>query len=218
MSPAGLSGGRFFLEPRIRMPTNALRQVLGRAALAALLTSASAQGADLAAGQKKAEVCAACHGAQGISTLPDTPSLAGQPDAFVQWQLVYFRSGVRKNPVMAALVAGLTDDDVRNLGAYYASLPPPRAIADAADPANVKQAGATVVSQNRCASCHGDDFAGKQAAARLAFQHEAYLLKALRDFKSGARTGGGVGAMPDAVYPLSDEQLKVLAHYLASDL
>jgi cytochrome c553 len=60
-----------------------------------------------------------------------------------------------------------------------------------------------------------EGFVGKDAVPRLAGQREAYLLKALRDFKSGARRGGGVAAMPDAVYPLSDEGLQALAHYLS---
>jgi len=54
-----------------------------------------APAADVAAGQALAEACAACHGADGVSQIELTPSLAGQPDEFVQWQLVYFRSGVR---------------------------------------------------------------------------------------------------------------------------
>jgi cytochrome c553 len=147
--------------------------------------------------------------------MADTPSLAGQPDANVQWQLVYFRSGVRKNPIMAGIATGITDEDVRNLGAYYASLAPPSP-GPSSDSAEVKQAGAALTTRSRCSSCHGDDFGGKQLAARLASQREDYLLKALRDFKSGTRTGGGVAAMPDAVYPLTDDDLKALAHYLAS--
>lgn len=188
---------------------------LGLAWLFALGLFTHAHAADVAAGQQKAAVCAACHGPAGVSEQPGTPSLAGQPDGFVQWQLVYFRSGVRKNPVMASLVAALTDTDVRNLGAYYASLPPASAAAQPLDPAT-KEAGAKLAQANRCANCHGEHYTGVQAAPRLAFQREDYLLKALRDFKSGARTGGGVAAMPDAVYPLTDDDFKLLARYLAA--
>ena len=67
----------------------------------------------------------------------------------------------------------------------------------------------------RCASCHGDNFAGTKAVARLTGQREEYLLKALRDFKSGLRSGGGQAAMADVAYPLSDEEITALAHYLA---
>ena len=68
---------------------------------------------------------------------------------------------------------------------------------------------------NRCASCHQEGYVGRDNIARLAGQREAYLLKSLRDFKSGKRRGGGVAAMPDAVYPLNDKGLQALAHYLS---
>jgi cytochrome c553 len=67
----------------------------------------------------------------------------------------------------------------------------------------------------RCAACHTDSFAGTKAAARLAGQREEYLVKALHDYKSGARSGGAGAAMSDVAYPLSDEEITALAHYLA---
>ena len=76
-------------------------------------------------------------------------------------------------------------------------------------------AGRKVAQGNRCTSCHKDDFSGTQATARLAAQREDYLLKALRDFKAGKRVGGGVAAMADVVYPLGDDDLRALAHFLA---
>jgi cytochrome c553 len=186
------------------------------AALAAfLLVASQAEAADLAAGAAKAEVCAACHGKDGVSQTAGTPSLAGQPDGFLQWQLVYFRSGTRKNPAMQPLVATLSDDDIRNLAAHYAALkPPPRGANGATEPA-MYSVGQRIAQANRCASCHKDDYSGDKAAARIGGQREDYLLKALRDFKSGARTGGGVAAMPDAVYRLGDDELRALAHFVS---
>jgi cytochrome c553 len=181
-----------------------------------LLAPAAASAADSDTGKAKAEPCAACHGQQGVSEMENIPSLAGQPDQFLQWQLVYFRMGIRKNEIMEPIAAALGDDDVRSLAAYLASLPPPAPRqAEADDAPALTEAGKTIVAQRRCASCHKDDFAGQQATARLARQREDYLLKALRDFKSGARSGGGVAAMPEVVYPLSDDDFKALAHYLA---
>jgi cytochrome c553 len=144
-----------------------------------------------------------------------TPSLAAQPESFLQWQLVYFRSGTRKSPVMQPLAEGLSDGDIRELSAYFAALPP--ASKDSAAPADAAMyaVGEKLAQQHRCASCHRDDYAGANAAARTANQREDYLLKALRDFKAGARTGGGVAAMADVVYPLGDEQLQALARYMA---
>src|SRR6476659_4996667 len=88
---------------------------------------APARAADIAAGKEKAELCAGCHGDNGISQTENIPSLAAQPDLFTQWQLVFFRAGTRKNEQMQPIVEGLTNEDIRNLGAYFASLPPPQA-------------------------------------------------------------------------------------------
>jgi cytochrome c553 len=109
----------------------------------------------------------------------------------------------------------LSDTDIRNLGAYFSSFPPPAPVTDA-DPDPQRYArGATVAQANRCSSCHGETYAGQQAIARIAHQRGDYLLKALRDFHEGRRTGGGIAAMPDAVYPLSDDDLQALAHFLS---
>jgi cytochrome c553 len=165
--------------------------------------------------KEKAEMCVACHGAGGISQIEKIPSLAGQPDQFTQWQLVFFRAGTRKNEQMQPVVEQLSNEDIRNLGAYFAALPPPAApSAPDPDPA-LTERGAKVAALKNCASCHRDNYAGQQAIGRLLGQREDYLLKSLRDYKSGARTGGGVAAMPSAVHGLSDDDLKALAHYLA---
>jgi cytochrome c553 len=169
--------------------------------------------ADLAAGKAKAEICAGCHGENGISTTENTPSLAGQLDQFIQWQLVYFRAGSRKNEAMQPIVEQLNNEDIRNLGAYFASLTPPKSPPD--NDADLSKKGAQAAIGRRCASCHTDSFAGTKAVARLTGQREEYLTKALRDYKSGARFGGAGGAMTDVAYPLNDEEITALAHYLA---
>ena len=163
----------------------------------------------------KAETCAACHGATGLSQMPETPSLAGQPEGFLQWQLVYFRSRTRKSEVMQPMAASLTDDDIRVLSKYFAGLQPPGVEANGAGEEAMYSVGQKLAVANRCASCHKDDYAGVQATPRTANQREDYLLKALREFKAGQRTGGGVASMADVVYPLNDDQLRALAHYMA---
>src|SRR5258706_13879677 len=95
---------------------------LGLAALASI----PAHAADVASGKEKAELCVGCHGENGISQMENIPSLAGQPDQFIQWQLVYFRAGVRKNEQMQPIVEQINNDDIPNLGAYFASLAPPK--------------------------------------------------------------------------------------------
>lgn len=185
------------------------------ASVVLLLSAALVGAADLAAGAAKAASCVACHGPAGVSQMPDSPSLAGQPDGFLQWQLVFFRSNTRKNPIMQPMAVGLTDDDIRNLSAYYAAQkPPPPGVNGPADPA-LFGLGQKLAQQHRCASCHLENYAGTQATPRTAQQREDYLLKSLRDFKSGARVGGGVAAMADVVQPLGDEQLRLLAHFMA---
>src|SRR4051794_32666273 len=86
---------------------------------AAALCCTSADAADIAAGREKAELCVGCHGEGGLSQTESIPSLAAQPDQFIQWQLVFFRAGTRKNELMQPVVEQLNNDDIRNLGAYF---------------------------------------------------------------------------------------------------
>jgi cytochrome c553 len=173
-----------------------------------------AEAADLAAGKEKAELCAGCHGENGISQTENIPSLAGEPDQFIQWQLVFFRSGARKNELMQPIVEQINNDDIRNLGAYFASLTPPKPSKPDDNP-DLSSKGAQAAAGRRCASCHTDAFAGTKAVARIAGQREEYLVKALHDYKSGVRSGGAGAAMSDVAYPLSDEEITALSHYLA---
>ena len=193
-----------------------MRTALFGTTLAALIACNSfAHAADIAAGKEKAEVCAGCHGDNGISQTENIPSLAGQLDQFIQWQLVFFRAGARKNEQMQPIVEQLTNDDIRNLGAYFASLTPPKATKPDDNP-DLSKKGAQAAAGRRCASCHTDSFAGTKAVARVAGQREEYLVKALHDYKSGVRSGGAQAAMADVAYPLSEEEIEALAHYLAN--
>ena len=172
-----------------------------------------AYAADVAAGKQKAEMCVGCHGDNGISQIENIPSLAGQPDQFIQWQLVYFRAGSRKNEQMQPIVEQINNEDIRNLGAYFASLMPPKGPQD--DNPDLSEKGKQAAAGRRCASCHTDSYAGTKAVARVAGQREEYLIKALHDYKSGVRSGGGQAAMADVAYPLSEEEITALAHYLS---
>jgi cytochrome c553 len=101
-----------------------MRNLITLAALAAL-ASANAAAADLEAGKKKVqEVCAACHGIDGAPpTTPDYPKLAGQYPDYLAKTLRDYKSGARKNPIMAGMAQGLTDKDIENVSAYFASQP-----------------------------------------------------------------------------------------------
>jgi cytochrome c553 len=180
----------------------------------AMICGSVAHAADPAdAVKEKVAACAGCHGENGISQTENIPSLAGQPDQFIQWQMVYFRAGARKNELMQPIAEQISNEDVRNLGAYFAALTAPKSPPD--DNPDLSKKGAQAALGRRCASCHTDSFAGTKAVARLAGQREEYLLKALHDYKSGARVGGGQAAMADVAYPLSEEEITALAHYLA---
>jgi cytochrome c553 len=196
-----------------RMTRMLLLAVALGAAVALRAGFGAALAADVAAGKMLAEGCAGCHGAEGVSQTALTPSLAGQPDEFVQWQLVYFRSGARKSEVMGPIAESLSNEDIRNLGAYYASLAPPgpQITADA-----LARDGEKLASVHRCRSCHSDNYNGFRAAARLSGQREDVLLKALQDFKSGRRVGSGVASMADVTFELNEADMQALAHYMAT--
>ena len=102
--------------------TRALRYILAAALLA---LAAAAGAADLKAGEAKAkEVCQACHGLDGNSPTPDYPKLGGQRDDYLAKALRDYKSGARKNPIMAGFAGTLSPQDISNLAAYYAAQPP----------------------------------------------------------------------------------------------
>ena len=189
----------------------------------AIPVAAMAAEGNPAAGKARAEAagCFACHGVDGVATADglatdkNDPNLAAQPDLYLQFQLVFFRKGVRKNEVMNAMAQQLSDDDLRNVSAYFASLPPPNSPAPPDTAPQDTELGSKVAQAIHCTNCHGDHFEGVDNIARLAGQREDYVYEALRDFKSGARTSTGAAGMAEVVYPLGDLEMKALAHYVS---
>ena len=88
---------------------------------ALMVASSSAIAGDAAAGKAKSAICASCHGPSGVSSNPLWPNLAGQKEQYLAKQIKAFRDGERKDPMMAPMVAALSDDDIANLAAYYAA-------------------------------------------------------------------------------------------------
>jgi cytochrome c553 len=172
--------------------------------------SASALAASL---EERVAVCLACHGAGGLSRIPETPSLAGQPQFFTVAQLFLFRDGRRSSAAMTAAAKDLTNDDLRALSEHIAKLPPPGPPSDPPDPERVAR-GRTLAAQHHCTVCHNPDFSGREQMPRLANQREDYLLKAMREYRSGARIGYA-GAMAVELRELSDSDLIALAHFLS---
>jgi len=157
--------------------------------------------------------CLACHGADGQSRIPETPSLGGQPAFFVVTQLFLFREGRRESGPMTEMARPLSNDDLRAFSERIATLPPPPAPADPPDPERMAR-GRAVLNRQPCAVCHNPDFSGREQMPRLAHQREDYLLKAMRGFKSGTRIGYA-GAMAVELRDLTDADLADVAHFLA---
>ena len=172
-----------------------------------------AHAAERDAGRKKAELCVACHGPGGVSANPALPSIGGQPAKFITTQLVLFREGIRKDPVMSPIAASLSNADINDIADYLSSLP--LAPASAAIEQTKVAAGRRLAEEYHCVSCHGADLRGQQHVPRLAGQQRDYLLTQLRGFKAGTRFDMD-GNMSAAVQRLPDSDAQVLAEYLSS--
>ena len=152
--------------------------------IAALLAGSSpALPADLS---EKMAPCLACHGVEGQSENENVPSLGAQQASYTVIQLYMFREKTRLAEPMNEMAAGLSDGDLQSIADALATLPPPKPPDDPGDPARLERARA-MAEQNRCNSCHRPDFSGREGVPRLADQREDYLLKTLREYKSGAR-------------------------------
>ena len=162
---------------------------------------------DPVAGKSRATVCLGCHGADGNSSIPLHPSLAGQPPAYLEAQLHHFKSGMRVNPGMKAIADELSDADIQNLAAYFSSLP----VKPAGGDAHLAKAGQAKIPM--CMGCHGDTMGGRGQIPRLAGQQPQYMAKQMHDFKSGARKSGPMGAFAQS---LTDEEVQALSAYLGT--
>jgi cytochrome c553 len=157
--------------------------------------------------------CLACHGENGQSRTPEVPSLGAQSEYYVTIQLVMFRDKLRAVDIMNDVLAGVSDDAVRELARFISGLPAPEAVHDAADPARIERAQ-VVARKNHCIVCHKPDFSGGNNVPRLAGQREDYLVKALRGYKDNSRRGYDA-SMADVIEPLDDAQILDMAYYLA---
>jgi cytochrome c553 len=195
---AALGPGRAFARPFISV------------VVAVLLRAAAMNAATI---EEKAAPCLACHGAEGQSVTPETPSLGGQPEFYLTVQLLMFRDKLRVVEPMNQAMRGLTDEDLRGLAAHLTKLSPPKPAPGPADAKRMERAR-TLIEQHRCNFCHQGNYAGEQNVPRLAAQREDYLVKAMREYKNNTRRGYDA-SMADVLHPLSDEQMLDLAYYFA---
>jgi cytochrome c553 len=168
---------------------------------------------DAEAGKVKAQACAACHGADGNSTAPLYPILAGQTARYIYLELRDFKEGRRSDPQMSPMAAPLSREDMFDLAAYFAAQKP-RPADFKADPARVAR-GKAKADETLCTMCHLGGFMGQNEIPRVAGQHYAYVVKQLRDFKNRTRTNDA-GNMTSVARTLSDEDIENLAQYLGS--
>jgi cytochrome c553 len=160
----------------------------------------------------KAAACAGCHGESGNSRLENTPSLAGHPAPYLTIQLILFREEQRRHEIMTPVAKTLTDEDIELLSAFYARLR--REKAEGVD-AELAQKGEQVAAVHRCGTCHLPDYSGREQIPRLAGQRRDYLLKTMRDYKAGERSGLD-GMMTEVLHDVAEEELQALAAYLAA--
>lgn len=185
----------------------------------ALASEATAHG-DAEAGKTKSAACLACHGADGNSMVPTFPKLAEQQPGYSASQLAAFKDGSRVDDTMKGMVAALTEQDMLDLDAYFASQTSNvNAISKDQEAAalaggEIFRAGLAEFSVTSCMACHGPD--GKGVAPnypRLAGQHATYIEKQLLAFKDGTRSDP---MMSSIAFPLNAEQIKNLALYISA--
>lgn len=175
---------------------------------------------DAAAGKSKSATCLACHGADGNSPLAMYPKIAGQPENYLAAQIKAFRDKGRQDPLMTPMATSLSDQDIEDLAAYYAT----QAMGHGAAPPDsvalgekIYRGGNQKTKVPACMSCHGPNGAGNGPAGwpALAGQHPDYTGKQLRDFANAQRPGGPNDMMSDLASRLSEEEIKAVSGYLA---
>lgn len=172
--------------------------------------AAVARGAALA----EARQCAHCHGADGVSAMAHSPSLAGQHVDFSVVQMVLFREGIRRVPVMQAAMAGLSDGQIEDIAAWIASLP--HAPPPDRGPRDMDRftAGQKFSAAMNCGACHGNEYRGQANVPRIAGQREDFLARTLREYRDNIRVGADT-QMNGAMLGVDDAAIAALAHYLA---
>jgi cytochrome c553 len=186
---------------------------VGRMAAVAAIVGVGAFPAVGAGLPEKLAPCLACHGETGQSQNENVPSLGAQNAPYTLIQLFMFREKMRVADPMNEMAKDLSDDDLRALSDAIAALPPPKPPADPPDQARFERAR-TVTEQAHCNVCHRPDFSGQENVPRVADQRQDYLVKTLREYKTGARHGYEA-TMVEALQPLDEAQLPELAYYLA---
>lgn len=194
---------------------------------------AKATNGDAQAGAGKAAACAACHGLDGNSADPQYPKLAGQHERYIARQLSLYKTGERENAIMLGFAAGLSAQDMRDIGAYFASQKVVPGVADDTVIAEGPYAGRKFYAVGEqifrfgkadgsvpsCAACHGPAGSGNPGSAwpSLGGQHAGYtatVLTAFRDGKVWGKDANANAIMAGVAAGLSDDEIQALASYI----
>ena len=176
---------------------------------------------DATAGQAKAAVCGACHGLDGNSSDAQYPKLAGQSEQYIVRQLTDFKAGKRQNPIMLGMATPLSEQDMHDIGAYFASKTPLPGVADQA----LVEKGETLFRQGdtkrdipACMACHSIDGHGNPGAMypELTSQHAQYIQATLKAWHDGTSWGDDPHSqiMPSIAQKLDADDIAALASYI----
>jgi cytochrome c553 len=196
-----------------------LSLLIAAVAAGASISSASAQ--DAKAGEKKAAMCIGCHGIVGYqASFPEihkVPMISGQGAKYIASALAAYKKGERKHPTMKAIAVSLSDQDMADLGAFYAAQAAPVAAAALPAPA---AAVAELLKKGNCASCHGENYAKPidPSYPKLAGQHPDYLYVALKAYQTenNPQVGRANAIMGGIAKQFTTRELKLLANYIGS--
>jgi cytochrome c553 len=197
-----------------------MKKLLLIASLASLAAAGTVQAAgDAEAGKAKSAACAACHGVDGNSAAPTFPKLAGQHADYLAKQLAEFKSGDRQDPTMNGMAAPLSEQDMADLAAFYASQE--ASIGKAAEDKvalgeTLYRAGNSASGVAACAACHGPTGVGNPMAnfPSLSGQHADYTVAQLKSFRSGARANDAGAMMRGVADKMTDAEIEAVAQYI----
>ena len=188
--------------------------------LCAVTVPSWAQAGDPGAGQAKAATCSACHGADGNSTNAEWPKIAGQHAGYITKQLMEFKAAkVRNNALMTGMVAALSEQDMKDLAAYYSTQSMSGGFADeklVELGKRIYRGGNAESGVPACMACHGPQGLGDPMGgfARLAGQHATYVQAQLEMFRQGTRSNDEKRMMRDIALKMTPDEMKAVASYI----
>ncbi len=197
-----------------------VRTVVAAATLLAASAAVHAEGS-VEAGKQKAEMCIGCHGIPGYqNSFPEVhkvPKISGQSDKFIVSALAAYKKGDRKHPTMRGIAGSLSEQDMADLAAFYASHADKAAAETASAPSDVVKA---LLEKGACASCHGANFSKPidPSYPKLGGQHADYLFVAMKAYtvEGNAMVGRSNGIMGAVAKQFNPNEMRALAQYLSA--